>query len=657
MTNPTTAPFGSWASPLTSDLIVAASISLLDVLLDGEDVYWVEGRPQEGGRYVLVHRLPDGTTVDVNPPQFNARTRVHEYGGGAAVVRHGVVYASNFTDQRLYRLEPGKPPAPLTLEPPGGDPDAGLRYADGLTDPDRNLWIGVREDHRDRSRQAINTLVAIDLATGGPGTVLAEGNDFYSSPRLSPDGKRLVWLTWDHPNMPWVGTELWIADFTGTAVTSPVKVAGGPGESIFQPEWAPDGRLYFVSDRSGWWNLYRREADGTTANVCPRESEFGQPQWNFGMAAYAFLSADRAVCTYTEGGTGRLGLLDLAAGRLTPLDLPFTEYGAVRAAGGKVVFQAGSPNTPASVVELAPNTGKTTVHRKATAVADDPAVSRYLSNPKPVKFPTSGGAFAFGLFYPPLNPDFTGPEGERPPLVVKCHGGPTASASSTLDLRTQFWTSRGIAVIDVDYRGSTGYGREYRDRLHLNWGIVDVEDCAAAVRYLAQEGLADGTRAVITGGSAGGYTTLACLTYQDPKVREVFRAGGSHYGVSDPEALARDTHKFESHYLDWLIAPYNDPDPAIQARYRQVYQDRSPVHHADRLSAPVAFFQGTEDKIVPPNQTELMVEALKQKGIPVNYLLFAGEQHGFRQAGNIKRALDAELYFYAALAFKAGLRF
>jgi dipeptidyl aminopeptidase/acylaminoacyl peptidase len=654
---PTTVPFGSWASPLTSDLIVAASISLLEVLLDGEDVLWIESRPQEGGRYVLVRWRPDGTTVDVTPPPFNARTRVHEYGGAAAVLQNGMAYSSNFADQRLYRLEPGKAPVPLTPEPPGGDTDAGLRYADGLIDSRQESWIGVREDHRDLSRQAVNTLVAVNLTGGGPGTVLVAGNDFYSSPRLSPDGKRLAWLTWNHPNMPWVGTELWVADYTGTAVANPARVAGGPAESVFQPEWAPDGRLYFVSDRSGWWNLYRLGADGAMANVCPREAEFGQPQWNFGMTTYAFLSAGRAICTYTEGGNGRLGLLDLASGRLTPFDLPFTEFAAVRAAGRRVVFRAGSPNTPASIVALDPDTAQTTVLRKATAVADDPAVSRYLTTPRPVKYPTSGGKFAYGLFYPPHNPDFTGPAGERLPLVVKCHGGPTASASSTLDLRTQFWTSRGVAVIDVDYGGSTGYGREYRDRLHLKWGIVDVEDCAAAVRYLAGEGLIDGSRAVITGGSAGGYTTLACLTYDDAQVRNVFRAGGSHYGVSDPEALARDTHKFESRYLDWLIAPYTDPDPEAQARYRQVYRDRSPVHHSDRLSAPVAFFQGTEDRIVPPNQTEVMVEALKQKGIPVEYLLFAGEQHGFRQAGNIKRALDAELYFYAALAFKAGLRF
>ncbi|HEY7424020.1 MAG TPA: prolyl oligopeptidase family serine peptidase [Gemmataceae bacterium] len=650
-----TAPYGSWASPITSDRIVQESISLLDILLDGEDVYWIEGRPQEGGRYVLVRRRPNGATTDVNSPPFNARTRVHEYGGGSAVVRNGVAYVSNFADQRLYRIVPGKAPVPLTPEPAGGDPNAGLRYADGQIDAERKLWVGVREDHRQAGVQ--NTLVAVDLDAGGPGTLLVQGNDFYSSPRLSPNGKRLAWLTWNLPNMPWVGNELWVADFTGDGVSNPVRVAGGPAESVFQPEWGPDGRLYFVSDRSGWWNLYRHEPNASATNLCPREAEFGQPQWTFGMTTYAFLSEGRLVCTYIEGGMGKLGLLDLGTGRLTPLELPFTEYGAVRAGGGRVLLRAGAPDTPTSVLSLEPDTGKTTLLRKATTVADDPEVRRHFTTPKPVKFPTSGGKSAYGLYYAPYNADYEGTADERPPLVVKCHGGPTSSASSTLDLRTQYWTSRGVAVIDVDYGGSTGYGREYRDRLHLQWGIVDVEDCAAAVRYLADEQLCDGTRAVITGGSAGGYTTLACLTYADAAVRKVFRAGGSHYGVSDPEALARDTHKFESRYLDWLIAPYEDPDPEAQARYRQVYQDRSPVHHADRLSAPVAFFQGTDDKVVPPNQTEVMVAALRGKGIPTQYLLFAGEEHGFRRAENIKRALDAELYFYAALAFGVGLRF
>ena len=656
MSNIQQAPFGSWRSPITSDLIVAQSISLQDVLLDGPDVYWVEGRPQESGRFVLVRRQPDGTVTDLNPPPLNARTRVHEYGGGGVTVASGVAYLSHFADQRLYRIAPGAPPAPLTPPfPDPGKPDVSLRYADGRIDGARNLWIGVRQDHLGSVKEPHNTVVAVDLVNGGPGVVLIQGNDFYSNPRLSPDGKRLAWLTWNHPNMPWVGTELWVGDFAGSEVLAAKKVAGGPAESVFQPEWNPDGRLYFISDRSGWWNLYRAEADGVVTAVSPRKAEFGLPQWSFGLSTYAFLSDREAICTYSEAGLGRLARHDLSSGTLTPFDLPFTEYGSIRALGKRVAFRAGSPTTPPAVVLLDPDTKVTTILRSAGG--DDPAIKNYLTVPQPIEFPTTSGRTAFGLYYPPHNPVFTPSDGELPPLVVKCHGGPTASASSTLDLRIQFWTSRGVAVVDVDYGGSTGYGREYRDRLHLTWGVIDVQDCAAAVRFLVDKKLADGNRAVITGGSAGGYTTLACLTNADPTIREVFHAGGSHYGVSDPEALAKETHKFESRYLDWLIVPYVDSDPKVQERNRQVYRDRAPIHHADRLSVPVTFFQGTEDKIVPPNQTEVMVEAVRRKGIPVGYLLFEGEQHGFRQAGNIKRALDAELYFYSILIFQAGLMF
>jgi dipeptidyl aminopeptidase/acylaminoacyl peptidase len=639
------APYGSWSSPITSDLIVAGSISLVDVLLDGADVYWIEGRPQESGRYVIVRSGPDGTFIDQNPPPFYARTRVHEYGGGSATVSAGTIYFSHFRDQRLYRLSPGSAPDPLTPAPPNGDPEHGLRYADGQLDAARKLWIGIREDHLDPSPKIVtNTVVAVDAVHGGHGTVLVSGNDFYSSPRLSPDGRQLAWLAWNHPNMPWTGTELWVAEFEGTAVKNARKVAGGVKESVFQPEWSPDGRLYFVSDRSGWWNLHRLEANGVSTNICPKNAEFGQAQWIFGMSTYAFLSASEIVCSYSESGQGKLARLTVGTKQLTPWDFPYTEFSAIRAGGGKVAFRGGSPTTPASVVVLDPQTGATTTLQTATKVADDPELCKYFTVPRPVEFPTTGGKTAFGLYYPPKNPDFAPIPSEKPPLVVKCHGGPTSAASSTLDLRIQFWTSRGIAVIDVNYGGSTGYGREYRDRLNDNWGVVDVDDCVAAAEFLAARGLADADRSVITGGSAGGYTTLACLTF-----RKHFCAGGSHYGVSDLAALAEDTHKFESRYLDSLLGPY----PAAKV----VYDARSPVRHADQLNVPVAFFQGTEDRIVPPNQTELMVDALRQKGVAVEYLLFDGEQHGFRQAENIKRALDAELYFYATLAFKVGLRF
>ncbi len=444
--------------------------------------------------------------------------------------------------------------------------------------------------------------------------------------------------------MPWVSTELWLADVTDAGrLTNPARIAGGDAESLFQPEWSPDGGLYFVSDRTNWWNLYRWQ-DGQVRALCPLAAEFGEPQWVFGMSTYAFADERTIVCAYKQGGLGKLATLDIATGRLTPIDLPYTDFAAVRARGNRVLFRGGSPMHPPSVVLLDLATRKQQVLRTASPVADQPEIKRYFTHVRPVEFETSNGKTAFGLFYPPHNPDFQPPDGEKPPLLVKVHGGPTGAASSTLDLRIQYWTSRGIAVLDVNYGGSTGFGREYRERLRGEWGVVDVEDCINGARSLSRKGVADGNRAVITGGSAGGYTTLAALTFRD-----FFKGGASHYGVSDLEALDLDTHKFELRYNQWLIGDY----PA----QKQLYQERSPVHFADRVKCPIIFFQGDEDRIVPPNQTEGMVNALRRSGVPVGYLLFAGEQHGFRKSENIKRALDAELYFYSELVFRIGLSF
>jgi dipeptidyl aminopeptidase/acylaminoacyl peptidase len=417
---------------------------------------------------------------------------------------------------------------------------------------------------------------------------------------------------------------------------------------VFQPEWAPDGNeIIFVSDRTGWWNLYAYElATGTTRPLCPMQAEFGVPQWNFGVSTYAFAGARRIVCAYTKAGLGQLATLDLASGSLKAIATGFTEFGSVRADGDRVVFRGGASDRPTSIVTLDLRSGQYHILKQATDLLDrtELRIANYITKVEPVEFPTTGGETAFGLFYPPRNPDYAASSEERPPLLVKCHGGPTSSASSTLNLGTQFWTSRGIAVLDVNYGGSTGFGREYRERLKLNWGIVDVDDCINGAKFLAQQGLVDTGRVVISGGSAGGYTTLAALAFRD-----FFQGGASYYGVSDAAALARDTHKFESRYLDWLIGPY----PEEEARYRE----RSPVYHADRLSKPVIFFQGSEDAVVPPNQTEVMVEALRRNGNAVGYFLFAGEQHGFRQAANIKRCLDAELTFYAVEVFRIGLTF
>jgi len=658
------APYGSWRSPITSDLIVAQSIALSEVRLDGGDVYWLEGRPQEQGRCVVVGGGEDARSTDLTPPPFNARTRVHEYGGGAWTVSDGAVYFSNFADGRLYRIGRGETgPQPLTPAPPARERD--WRFADGIIDRRRSRWIGVREDHT-AAGEPINAIVAVPLpdpppqagegkeAQAGPGReepgrILAGGHDFFSSPRLSPDGNRLIWLAWDHPNMPWNGTVLYLADVAADgALGEPQPIAGGVAESIFHPEWSPGGgEIVFVSDRSGWWNLYRFALAGrTTRPLAPMEAEFGLPQWAFGMSTYAFAGADRIVCAYSKDGLGRLAVLDLRTQALASLDIPFTEFGSVRAAENRVVFRAGAPDRPSSIVALDLGTGRHAVLKKSTDVLEraEPRIADYLTTVESVEFPTAGGKTAFGLFYPPRNPDYAPAAGEQPPLLVKCHGGPTAAASSTLNLGVQYWTSRGVAVLDVNYGGSTGFGRAYRERLRLSWGVVDVDDCVAGARFLAGQGRVDGRRCVISGGSAGGYTTLAALTFRD-----FFQGGASYYGVSDAAALARDTHKFESRYLDWLIGPY----PQEEARYRE----RSPLYHAERLSKPVIFFQGDEDLLVPPNQAEAMVAALRRKGNPVGYFLFAGEQHGFRKAGNIQRCLDAELYFYAVNVFGTGLTF
>jgi dipeptidyl aminopeptidase/acylaminoacyl peptidase len=619
------APYGSWKSPITADLIVSETIGLGQIAIDGVDIYWSELRPAEGGRNAIVRRTPDGQTTDVTPPPFNARTRVHEYGGGEFLVADGIVYFSNFADQRLYRASAGGEPQPFT-------PEAALRYADGVLDRKRNRIICVREDHTDPEREAVNTIASVDLESG-ESQALVFGHDFYAAPRLSPDGTCLAWLAWDHPNMPWDGTELWIGELQADGSLGHTwRVAGGADESIFQPEWSPDSTLYFASDRTGWWNLYRAR-DGRIEPLVEMEAEFGLPQWVFGMSTYAFESAQRIICAYTQGGTWHLASLDIEAKQLRPIETPYTSISEVHAAPGHTVFHGGSPTEPTSIVQLDLATGQIEVLRRSSGVDID---SSFLSRPQAIEFPTENGLTAYAFFYPPENRDYTGPPGELPPLLVVSHGGPTGTTSSTFRLSVQYWTSRGIAVLDVNYGGSTGYGRAYRQRLNGQWGVVDVDDCANGARHLAERGEVDGDRLIIRGGSAGGYTTLCALTFRD-----IFKAGASYYGIGDLEALAKETHKFESRYLDRLVGPY--------PKMRDVYAARSPIHFTDRLSCPVIFFQGLEDQIVPPNQAEMMAEALRKKGLPVAYVPFEGEQHGFRRAESIKRSLGAELYFYSRI--------
>jgi dipeptidyl aminopeptidase/acylaminoacyl peptidase len=628
MAAPTIALYGSWKSPITADLIVSESIGVSNTWLDGQDVYWLEMRPAEKGRYVIVRRTPDGQVADVNPAPFNARTRVHEYGGGAYTAHAGTVYFAHFADQRLYRQDAGQEPVPLTPA------EVDLRYADFRVDTRRNRLIGVREDHRQAGREAVNTIVSLPLdGAHHEGEILVSGNDFYASPRLSPDGEQLIWLTWNHPNMPWNGTELWLAPVHDNgALGEATLVAGGPDESIFQPEWSPDGMLYFVSDRSGWWNLYRWR-NGAVEPVTQMEAEFGEPQWVFGMSTYDFASADQIICTYTEQGQWTLATIDTGTLALTPINMPYTDISSLHANATHALFRGGAPTEAPVIVQMDLATQTLHVLRRSSDKAID---TRYISVPLPVEFPTAGGLTAHAFYYPPHNPDFVAPVGEAPPLLVEVHGGPTGATSSVLDLSIQYWTGRGFAVLDVNYGGSTGYGRAYQRRLEDSWGIVDIDDCSNGARYLAEQGKADPDRLIIRGGSAGGYTTLGALTFRD-----VFSAGASYYGVSDMGALAEETHKFESRYLDKLMGRYPE-DKAI-------YDARSPLYHADQLSCPVIFFQGLEDKIVLPNQAERMVEAMRWNEVPVAYVPFEGEQHGFRQAHNIKRAMEAELYFYSRI--------
>lgn len=662
-------PYGTWPSLISADLVAAQGVRLGAVAIDGDDVYWIEGRPHESGRNVLVRRRPDGSTSDVIPAGFNVRSRVHEYGGGAYAVSNGVVYFSNFVDQRVYRVGgPAKAghyeseaghddPVPIT-------PEGKWFYADYAIDPVRHRLICVREDHSAEG-EAATTLVSIRL-DGEPhvGDVIATGYDFYSTPRFSPDGSRLCWLAWRHPNMPWDGTELWVADVSDAgAISNAQLVAGGDEESIYQPGWGPDGRLYFASDRSNWWQLYvvgaegARGAIGAVVRNPPPDAEFGRPQWVFGTATWAFVGPARMVAAYTQHGRWFLADVDTETGvwRTIETDLEPHDWmaassvrlkpdttGSVRlkpvttgdASAPQVIFVAASAARSDSVVRLDVSSGRADILRASSSLElnrDD------VSAPQSIQYPTADGDTAHAIYYAPTSASYSGGQDERPPLIAISHGGPTTATIATLDLRIQYWTSRGFAVVDVNYRGSSGFGREYRNRLRGNWGVADVADMIHAARYLVESGRADGARLAIRGGSAGGYTALAALMFHPG----VFTAGASYYGISDIEVLVHDTHKFEARYLDRLIGPY----PAA----RETYRARSPIHSVDRLDCPIILFQGLEDRVVPPNQSEMMAAAARKKGLPVAYLSFEGEQHGFRKAETIVKSLEAELYFYGVV--------
>jgi len=606
------APFGSWKTPITGDLIVTDVTKFGGVTeIDGA-FYFAESRPAEMGRTTLVRLHPDGSSQDLIPIGYNARTRVHEYGGGSLLIKNGSVYFSNFSDQEIYHRDPSGQITQLTHEKNG-------RFADGRES--NGLLYYVMELHGETVE---NCLVVIDKK--GAVKRIAEGADFYASPRISPDGKRIAYYCWNHPNMPWDGGELCVAELNEDGSLKQIKVvAGSKDESICQHSWGPDGRLYYISDLSGWWNLYCEGKPLYSMNA-----DIGFPQWAFGQSFFDFWQ-NEVICVYSEQGADVLARIH--EGKLKKIDLPFTSIKGLSVTGDHLYFVGTSPSIPSSLVKLNLKTMKYSTIKKSREASIQEA---YISHPQAITFPTTDGLSSHAFYYPPKNADYCGLPNELPPLLVLSHGGPTAHEVPAYNLEIQYWTSRGIAVVDVNYGGSSGYGRAYRDRLKGAWGIVDVDDCTNAALYCVEKGLADAKRLCIAGGSAGGFTTLACLTFKD-----VFRAGASFFGVSDLEALTLDTHKFESRYLDGLVGPY----PIT----RDLYIERSPIHHVDQIKCPIILLQGDEDKIVPPPQSEKMYQSLLERGIPTAYLLFEKEQHGFRQAANIKRSIEAQSYFFSKI--------
>ncbi len=612
--------YGSWSSPITVEMMTSSSVGLGSPTVDRSDLYWTESRASEGGRITLFRRSGDGHVVELTPAPFYVRSRVHEYGGGEYAARAGWVVFSDFHDGRLYLIRDGQPPTPIT-------PESDHRFADLRIHPDRSLVLAVREDHTGPG-EAVNTVVALNLdgRNDSGGTVLCSGADFYASPELASDG-RLAWTEWNHPNMPWDETQIFVGALAGTTLTGVVQVTGGPGESAIHPRWSPDGRLLFLSDRTNWWNLYAWSGGAVTL-LFSAESDFTTPPWRLGQSPYTVIDDDRILVSWTANGSMSVGRLTLSSQELVPLTSAGAETTSLSSSGERAAAVLASPDRPSRLCELDLASDQWTDVRSSSEITVAPEL---VSVARAVSWASEQGP-VYGWFYPPTNPGYVAPAGSLPPMITLSHGGPTASSPAIFDLSVQYWTSRGIAVLDVNYGGSTGYGRSYRQRLRGSWGLVDVADCAAGAVAMGTAGLADPHRLAISGGSAGGYTTLRALTATD-----VFSAGISLYGVGDLESLAKDTHKFESRYLDGLVGRYpEDVD---------VYHDRSPIYHLDQLSAPILLLQGADDMIVPPNQAETMAAAARAKGLPVALIIFPGEGHGFRRSENIKASIEAELYF------------
>ena len=615
-------PYGSWISPITPERLSHHAVRLSNCTFTKGSRYWLEGRAAEGGRNVLVRKSADAKVVDMTPPPYDVRSRVHEYGGNPYMVADSTTWFVNFRDQQIYVQTENKAPQALTAE-------SNERFTDMILDAKRQRIICVAESHADPKREPENFLASVDIRSGKL-RCLCTGEDFFSNPVLSPDGAKLAWLSWRHPNMPWDETTLWVGEINHEGEIANHRVlAGGEQVSIFQPQWSPGGVLYYISDKTQWWNLYCTDLF-SHREVCAIERDFGRGQWQFGMRTYGFMSEQHLLASYVERGQWCLGEIDTVRGTLRPIPTDLTDFDSIQVDGSRLLCVASGVKTPTSIVEMAIEAGCTETHQVSNPVD---FAREYLSIPQPITYPTSAGYEAHGFFYPPYNKDCTGSVDELPPLLVIGHGGPTSATSTGLSLALQFWTSRGFGVLDVNYRGSTGYGREYRNLLRGQWGAYDVDDCVYGALALAELGKVDRARLVIRGSSAGGYTALAALTFHD-----VFAAGASYYGISELETLAKETHKFESRYLDSLIGPYPE--------CRELYIARSPIHFTAQLTCPIIFFQGLRDEIVPPNQAEIMVSALRNKGLPVIHHTFPDEGHGFRAAETIKRTLEAELAFY-----------
>ena len=617
-------PYGSWPSPISAELITRAAPSLNFIQSYGDDLYWVEGRPWEAGRNVIMRRDSNGSITDLLPAPFSHYSRVHEYGGMAYALNDDHLYFVNATDQNIYKYCLDDTSAPQVITN-----NSSRRFADLVVDRQNQRLIAVCEEHND-DQEPENYLASIALNNQTPAIEkLVSGADFYAYPRISPDQSQLCWIEWQHPNMPWDATQLWQATISNGNLIEKKRVAGGDNnQAIFQPHWSPNNTLYYVSDITNWWNIYRFE-NGIGAPVLRMDAEFATPLWQLGMTTFDFIDANTIACIWTVSGIWHSGFIDVATGVLTTVQTPYSSMQAVACHQGSVYFVAGASVLASQIAGVNLQGEVSPIYAPATVDLD----KADLAQPESISFTSGDNQQVHAFYYPPTSARYCGDDRELPLVIAMCHGGPTGATSSGLNLKIQYWTNRGFAVVDINYRGSVGFGRTYRQGLEGAWGIADVEDTQHAIAYLAGQQKIDPKRCLIRGGSAGGYTVLSALTFTD-----TFKAGASLYGIGDLETLAKDTHKFESRYLDSLIGPYPER--------RDIYLERSPIHHADGLNCPVIFLQGLEDKVVPPNQAEMMVKLLEDKGIQVGYVTFADEGHGFRKANNIIRAMEAELAFY-----------